>query len=222
MSRGLGDGDSQRQITSYDADGFPTECVTFCGNWETSCGPGGVSERTRWTRDAQGRIDAALRVMAGPDGAMDTPDDTWRTGSSLQDYYEDSSIGQTFYGYADDGTLVHVTQVINPGPDGAFLTEDDVSVAYFYEDGVQRMVVPGADGRYGTADDRVLWRETFTFNPDGTVASETSDSPSHITLTYDGHGARVGAVNRWSAGPDGVWDTDDDEIAERWTYLTDR
>ncbi len=96
------------------------------------------------------------------------------------------------------------------------------SVAVFYEDGVQRMVVPGADGRYGTADDRVLWRETFTFNPDGTVASETSDPPSHITYTYDGHGARVEAVNRWSAGPDGIWDTDDDDIAERWTYLTDR
>jgi hypothetical protein len=216
--------DVQTWRTRYDGYGFPTDCETRCGSWETGCGPGGVDHLTLWLRDGSGRIVTTTRVEEGPDGAWRTDDDAW--------------VDPLFSEYAADGAWLRDVKAFGPGADGQWGTADDlVSYALVATGGGRDRVLSGADGRLGTADDVTEYRDVYARNSDGTTATTvryggpgsdgtwgTSDDTiaSVYTHAYDGHGARSEVLRSDGPGIDATWGTEDDAVAQRWTYRTDR
>lgn len=136
------------------------------------------------------------------------------------------------------GVLIRESNASAPGADGLWRTADD-EMRWAYDYGGDEYVYrrPGADKRFGTADDTVSFRDVFFREADGTTPLvERRGNPgadaiwgtdddvvtSRFTYTYDGHGALSGWVEWTWAGPDGLWGTSDDSSGQRSTYLTGR
>jgi len=216
--------ETQGWTIRYDGGGVELEAEVRCSSAQPACGPGGIHHREAWLRDAAGRVVTETAIRAGPDEAWGTADDRWES--------------PTFYDYDGQGALVRESQASAPGADGLWRTADDeMRWAYDHlgDENVYRL--PGADKRFGTADDTVSFRDVFLREADGTApVVERRGNPgadgilgtdddvvtSRWTYTYDGHGALSACVEWTWAGLDGLWGTSDDTSGQRSTYLTDR
>ncbi|MEO0602203.1 MAG: hypothetical protein AAF211_12250, partial [Myxococcota bacterium] len=141
------------------------------------------------------------------------------------------------------GLLVREVVYSAPGPDGQWFTTDDAvnnwQRASDEGEGVRWIrdfTESGIDGTWLTDDDvyRTYLRQTFDNDgavlqlalldtgPDG-IPGSTDDTPRNVQeLVVSEAGFTLEAETYTGPGPDGEWDTNDDELTFTETYLTPR
>lgn len=126
--------------------------------------------------------------------------------------------------YTDHPSQTRQAQIDDPGQDGIWFTADDL-VTYYYEyDAIPMLstrrwmyLEPGADGVWFTSDDPVASHTESERNARGdltrTESYDINNKLVHVWVyTYDSNGNNVKQVSYRDAGPDGIWQTSDDEV----------
>lgn len=139
------------------------------------------------THDDAGRLTGTTRLLAGPDGLTFTADDVavgsveqeiGPEGWTVRQIHRDAAGEVTGWVALDrqlDGLVAREISYVDAGPDGTWLTADDVPVHYvrtrYTDDGrrIDAVMVwaPGPDGQWLTADDPIMSRTTWEADFDG-------------------------------------------------------
>jgi len=204
------------------ADDVSTVLASYGSGWVD--GVVGSGETVAWAR----RIDNShFNLMVrepGADGVLGTADDPAAiTVASAEAAYRLLMGGRTIVLQACGITTVcpdYIWRVYNSNPADSFssgvTTLDLPSAGYAFSvssDGRELawvqgsnlvLLAPGADGRYGTADDVTVQAPVLP----GTSVSYVAVDGAHLTGTGSFGGGSV--VVHWWAGPDGRWGTADD------------
>ena len=177
--------------------------------------------------DAFGEQVLDTHAVAGSDKTLGTGDDQPGYSATLYDDQGNEAMRTSGSQIASDGRTIPVgamtsysvhtsatsstperwTNYMSAGPDGKFLTADDIIDSY-------SEITRDAHGNIV----RVVFFETPFASPAGTALALSSCTVS----SYDDHDNLVKRVTYTDPGPDGVWFTADDTIFGTTTYDTTR
>lgn len=204
---------------TFDADGLWTRRTIFMGSggdaaWFTPDDEIGGAETRTYTPDHQLESETDY-LDAGPDGAWLGADDT-PAGKRVNRYDEAGNLEREAFYQGDDvvnGYQRHdydaaqrrtrTTIYSSPGYNGRWFDADD-----------------GFGGCYAFAWDgeRLVRTDNVGVGPDRRIGTDDDVINNSKVITYDSEGRAL--EERWidSAGPDGVWFTDDDTIVQLITW----
>lgn len=235
----------------FDSTGRETDDAIYIGagpdgTWATADDVTGSYQTKGWMDLS--RIQLSFIDSPGTDGMWRTGDDagpswhgyTYDTRARLVREIVRSTGADRFAGTNDDEILSHIDRTYDAlglarvivynaaGPDGTWLTDDDVVERWQRierdETGLVvatiELAAPGPDGMWLTDDDAISQRAVYAYAASRlrtslTVFSGTDAIATVTTTTYDDKGNRTDERRASAPGPDATWGTADDVLESR-------